>query len=68
LGLWNVSESEVDAYWRDFQPYLGHCRFSDCAHRTEPACAVRQAVESGAIPEFRLQSYYRVLETLAGDD
>ncbi len=68
LGLWDVSESEVDAYWRDFQPYLGGCRFSDCAHRTEPGCAVRQAVQAGTIPEFRLQSYYRVLETLAGDD
>ena len=68
LGLWNVEESEVAGFWRDFQPYLGTCRFSDCAHRTEPDCAVRRAVEAGNIPEFRLHSYYRVLETLAGDD
>ncbi len=68
LGLWNVDETEVAAFWRDFQPYLGRCRFSDCAHRTEPDCVVRRAVEAGTIPEFRLQSYYRVLETLGGDD
>lgn len=68
LGLWDVDDSEVASFWRDFQPYLGQCRFSDCAHRTEPDCAVRRAVEAGRIPEFRLQSYYRVLETLAGDD
>jgi ribosome biogenesis GTPase len=68
LGLWNVSGTEVAGFWRDFQPYLGSCRFTDCAHRTEPGCAVRAAVEAGTIPDFRLQSYYRVLETLAGDE
>lgn len=68
LGLWNVTPGEVAEFWRDFRPYLGRCRFSDCAHRTEPGCAVRAAVDEGAIPDFRLQSYYRVLETLAGDD
>jgi len=68
LGLWNVNGAEVAAFWRDFQPYLGQCRFSDCAHRTEPGCAVRAAVERGDVPDFRLQSYYRVLETLAGDE
>ncbi len=68
LGLWNVDASDVASYWRDFQPYLGRCRFTDCAHRTEPDCAVRKAVDAGEIPDFRLQSYYRVLDTLAGDD
>jgi ribosome biogenesis GTPase len=68
LGLWNVESDKVAGYWRDFQPFLGHCRFTDCAHRTEPDCAVRAAVDSGKIPDFRLQSYYRVLETLSGVD
>ncbi len=68
LGLWNVDPADVAGYWRDFRPFLGKCRFTDCRHRTEPSCAVRTAVESGDIPDFRLQSYYRVLETLAGDD
>jgi ribosome biogenesis GTPase len=68
LGLWNVQPAEVAEMWRDFRPFLGKCRFTDCAHRTEPGCAVRAAVDSGAIPDFRLQSYYRVLDTLAGDD
>ena len=67
LGLWNVEATEVAEMWRDFRPYLGKCRFTDCAHRHEPDCAIRAAVASGAIPEFRLISYYRVLETLAGE-
>lgn len=68
LGLWNVEPSEVAEMWRDFRPYLGKCRFTDCAHRAEPGCAVRAGVAAGEIPDFRLQSYYRVLDTLAGDD
>jgi ribosome biogenesis GTPase len=67
LGLWDVEAREVAEMWKDFRPYLGKCRFTDCAHRTEPDCAVRAAVDAGAIPEFRLVSYYRVLETLAGE-
>jgi ribosome biogenesis GTPase len=65
LGLWNVEAAEVADMWRDFRPYLGTCRFTDCVHRTEPGCAVRAAVEAGKVPDFRLQSYYRVLDTLA---
>jgi ribosome biogenesis GTPase len=65
LGLWNVEAAEVADMWRDFRPYLGTCRFTDCVHRTEPGCAVRTAVEAGKVPDFRLQSYYRVLDTLA---
>ncbi len=68
LGLWGVGTADVAALWRDFAPYAGKCRFTDCAHRSEPGCAVRAAVEAGAVPDFRLQSYYRVLDTLSGDD
>jgi ribosome biogenesis GTPase len=64
LGLWNVKPDEVAQLWRDFRPYLGQCRFKDCMHRSEPECAVLAAVASGAIPDYRLQSYYRVLETM----
>jgi ribosome biogenesis GTPase len=66
LGLWNVEPAEIADMWKDFRPYLGKCRFTDCAHRTEPSCAVLAAVAAGAIPDFRLESYYRVLDTLGG--
>lgn len=41
----------------EFQPYLGNCRFNDCAHLKEPDCAVRAAVEEGAIHQKRYRSY-----------
>jgi ribosome biogenesis GTPase / thiamine phosphate phosphatase len=36
------------------------CRFSDCRHMREPACAVRAAAESGALYPRRYESYRRL--------
>jgi ribosome biogenesis GTPase / thiamine phosphate phosphatase len=36
------------------------CRFLDCRHMREPGCAVRQAVESGAMDPRRYESYRRL--------
>jgi len=36
------------------------CRFLDCRHMREPACAVRQAVESGQMDARRYESYRRL--------
>ena len=48
-------------------PYVGKCRYTDCAHVGEGAdeCAVARAASEGIIPESRLESYrsiYRVLK------
>ena len=46
----------------DFAAYLGQCQFHDCAHRAEPGCGVRQAVEAGKIEITRYESYLRLYE------
>lgn len=46
----------------DFGSYLGKCRFDDCSHRREPDCAVRAAVEAGAIEKSRYESYLKLYE------
>lgn len=46
----------------EFTPYHGECRFDDCTHRKEPSCAVRTAVEEGAIHPSRYASYLRLYE------
>jgi ribosome biogenesis GTPase len=38
----------------------GECRFGDCAHETEPGCAVRAALDSGELPERRWASYVKL--------
>ena len=49
----------------DFDPYIGSCRFNDCAHLKEPGCAVREAVEQGKISKSRYRSYERLYELSA---
>ena len=44
------------------EEYLGKCRFNDCTHRTEPGCAVLEAVADGRIPRSRHESYVRLWE------
>ena len=46
----------------EFLPYLGRCQFPDCAHRKEPGCAIRAAVEQGAIGRSRYESYLRLYD------
>lgn len=49
----------------DFGPYLGKCRFLDCAHLKEPGCAVTAAVAAGEIAGSRYRSYARLYEISA---
>ena len=46
----------------DFAPHLGKCQFHDCSHRSEPGCAVRQALEEGLLEPTRYESYLRLYE------
>ncbi len=46
----------------DFAPYIGSCRFTDCAHLKEPGCAVTEAVETGEISRSRYKSYVQLYE------
>ncbi len=46
----------------DFGAYIGQCQFHDCAHRKEPGCAVREAVNAGQIHPSRYDSYLKLYE------
>jgi ribosome biogenesis GTPase len=47
----------LDDAFADLETIAVNCRFRDCAHRTEPGCAVRAAVVSGELEPARLASY-----------
>lgn len=61
------SLDELLPTFRELLPYVGKCRYADCAHVGEGAdeCAVARAAAEGKIPQTRLESYraiYRVLK------
>lgn len=60
LGLWPVSKDELDRFFPEFQPFLGHCRFANCAHVDDAGCAVRDATERGEIDSRRYASYVKL--------
>ena len=57
-----IPKEELAELFPDFRPYLGSCRFQDCAHRKEPDCGVLAALAAGAIKPSRHQSYLKLYE------
>ena len=57
VGLGGVSIDRLPRCFPEFRPLLGQCRFGDCAHLSEPGCAVRVAVADGRIQRARYASY-----------
>lgn len=56
-----LTRQELEQGFRDFAPFLGHCRFHNCAHLAEPGCAIRAAVQDGHIRPERLESYQHMV-------
>ena len=57
FGLAHMSVSELEHAFREFKDYLGKCRFHNCAHQSEPDCAVRDAVARNEIAPERLSLF-----------
>ncbi len=57
-----IFKDELQNLFREFRPFIGRCRFADCAHIKEPGCAVLEAVQDGVIDPSRHQSYVRLYE------
>ncbi|MER6010912.1 ribosome small subunit-dependent GTPase A [Streptomyces bluensis] len=60
VGLWDAGTG-VGQVFSEIEELAAQCRFHDCAHAAEPGCAVLAAVDSGALPERRLDSYRKLL-------
>ena len=60
-----IEKEQLQYDFIDFAPYIGTCRFTDCAHLKEPGCAVTEAVEKGGIAQSRYKSYVQLYELCA---
>jgi len=66
LQLWGGEGSEgLGETFQDVVDLAAACRFADCAHETEPGCAVRDAIRAGTLPAERLDSYRKLQRELA---
>jgi ribosome biogenesis GTPase / thiamine phosphate phosphatase len=65
LQFW---DGDVSAAFDDIEALAAECRFRDCAHASEPGCAVLGAVDNGTLALDRLRSwrkFQRELESIA---
>ena len=56
LQLWGGTEGISEAF-EDIETLASQCRFSNCMHKKEPGCAIKQAIEDGILDEKRFKSY-----------
>jgi len=59
FALWNV-DSGISEAFSDIEELARECRFSDCRHEREPGCAVRAAMESGALDAARVENRKKI--------
>jgi ribosome biogenesis GTPase len=67
LQLWDVDEA-VGETFPDIVAIGEACRFRDCQHDREPECAVKRAVETGALDAGRYQSFLKLSHERAAFD
>ncbi len=61
FGLNHIKDENLAWGFAEFHPYIGHCKFSNCRHMSEPGCAVILAAQQGKIHSRRLGFYHRLL-------
>jgi ribosome biogenesis GTPase len=59
IQLW-ASDEALSSAFSDLEALAPGCRFRDCAHDSEPGCAVRAAVEANELSAERLASYQKL--------
>ena len=57
-----ILKDELESCFREFHPYLGHCRFTGCSHVNDKGCAVLDALHDGKIAQSRHESYGMMYE------
>ena len=57
-------KENLEYLFKEFDAFIGGCRFSSCTHTKESGCAVIEAVNNGKIEESRHNSYLRIFEEL----
>lgn len=62
VEFWDLPREDIAFSFPEMADRIGCCKFPDCRHRQEPGCAIRSAVDAGAIDPRRYQSYLQMTE------
>jgi len=64
FGLVGLRRGQLAGFYPEIVAHAARCRFADCSHESEPGCAVREAVEAGAISAMRFDSFLKIRDSL----
>ena len=64
FGLTKANKRQVLRGFPEIQALAPDCKFRDCSHTGEPACAIRDGIHRGVISQERFDSYRNILGTL----
>lgn len=53
----SIMKDDLPYCFREFEPYLGSCKFISCSHTGDKGCAICNAVAEGSISQSRFESY-----------
>lgn len=65
FGLHHLSEGMLERAFPEFLPHLGHCKFYNCHHHSEPGCTVLAALKSGEIAAIRHDLFKQLVHEAA---
>lgn len=58
----NKNIAEITNGFIDIRKFHGACKFSNCSHKNEPNCALKQAIADGKLIQQRFNNYLRMIE------
>ncbi|MEE0967776.1 MAG: ribosome small subunit-dependent GTPase A, partial [Clostridia bacterium] len=58
------TKEELPMTMREFEPYIGLCKYKKCTHVKEEGCAIVQAVRDGRIAKSRHESFVAMYNVL----
>jgi len=67
MQFWDAEQGLAKTF-DDIEALAPSCRFKDCAHGSEPGCAVKAAVEAGTVAAERLASWAKLKRESASDN
>lgn len=59
-----IEKEELSGCFPEMAERSNACKFRECLHLNEPKCAIKAAVDSGEIPEYRYKHYLKFLEEI----
>ena len=60
-----MDSADLSRSFADIEELAGQCRFADCAHGSEPGCAVNSAISEGKLSLERVQNYRKLQNELS---